>query len=261
VLPTKERLTRAGLFQRAYSARKSVGTPFFSLYVLPRHERSNNAAKTRNQSAKTSLASPVEAQELAKIQSVALPLVGFVVAKKVSKSACLRNRVKRRLREAYRLLRLSDPELSQELAQWYAMVFVVHSKAFEASWTELRDAVSESIVKAGVKHGAHKAGSNQGRSHGTRPGIQGKGPQGNSQSNGQSSGQSSSQSSGQSNSQSNDQSTNQSSNQSSNQSRQDGSPGNRQNSIQGGQSNNPGRTRAEKPQSDEMVRMNNESDV
>jgi len=233
VLPTKERLTRAGLFQRAYSARKSVGTPFFSLYVLPRHERSNNAAKTRNQSAKTSLASPVEAQELARIQSVALPLVGFVVAKKVSKSACLRNRVKRRLREAYRLLRLSDPELSRELAQWYAMVFVVHSKAFEASWTELRDAVSESIVKAGVKHGANKAGSNQGRGRDTRPAVQGSGP--------------------------NDRQSDRPSD------RQSGSPShslsNRPESIQGGQSKSQGRTRAEKPLSDEMVRMNNESDV
>ncbi|MFX7025311.1 ribonuclease P protein component, partial [Acinetobacter baumannii] len=48
--------------------------------------------------------------------------MGFVVAKKVSKSACLRNKVKRRIREAYRLMRSSDPEIRQELAQWYAMV-------------------------------------------------------------------------------------------------------------------------------------------
>ncbi len=161
MLPTKERLTRAGLFQRAYSARKSVGTPFFSLYVLPRHDRGRTPPKPRNQSAKTSLASPGNEQELAKIQSTALPLVGFVVAKKVSKSACLRNKAKRRLREAYRLLRLSDPELLQELAQWYAMVFVVHSKAFEATWTELRDAVSKSIVRAGSKHGLSKVNKSQ----------------------------------------------------------------------------------------------------
>ncbi len=161
MLPTKERLTRAGLFQRAYSARKSIGTPFFSLYVLPRHDRGRTPPRARNQSAKTSLASPGNEQELAKIQSAALPLVGFVVAKKVSKSACLRNKAKRRLREAYRLLRLSDPDLVQELAQWYAMVFVVHSKAFEATWTELRDAVSESIVRAGTKHGLSKVNKSQ----------------------------------------------------------------------------------------------------
>ncbi len=113
-------------------------------------------AKTKNQSAKTSLASPVQTTDLARIQSAALPLVGFVVAKKVSKSACLRNKAKRRLREAYRLLRLSDPGLSQELAQWYAMVFVVHPKAFEASWTELCSAVTDGITRAGVKHGVRK---------------------------------------------------------------------------------------------------------
>lgn len=159
MLPTKERLTRAGLFQRAYSARKSVGTPYFSLYVLPRHDRGKtppSALRSRNQSAKTSLSSPVDGQDLARIQSAALPLVGFVVAKKVSKSACLRNKVKRRIREAYRLMRSSDPEIRQELAQWYAMVFVVHSKAFEATYTELRDAVSDSVVKAGTKHGLSK---------------------------------------------------------------------------------------------------------
>ncbi|MFX5668415.1 ribonuclease P protein component, partial [Acinetobacter baumannii] len=66
------------------------------------------------------------------MQSTALPLVGFVVAKKVCKSACLRNKVKRRIREAYRLLRLSDSQARQELAQWYAMVFVIQPKALEA---------------------------------------------------------------------------------------------------------------------------------
>ncbi|HEY9679961.1 MAG TPA: ribonuclease P protein component [Oculatellaceae cyanobacterium] len=150
MLPTKERLTRAGVFQRAYSARKTVGTPFFSLYVLPRQER-GRGAKIKNQSA-----NPASSAELVKMQPAALPLVGFVVAKKVSKSACVRNKAKRRLREAYRLLRLSNPDLKQELAQWYAMVFVVHAKAFEASWTELQEAVSESIVKAGAKHGVHR---------------------------------------------------------------------------------------------------------
>lgn len=150
MLPTKERLTRAGVFQRAYSARKTVGTPFFSLYVLPRQER-GRGAKIKNQSA-----NQASSAELVRMQPAALPLVGFVVAKKVSKSACVRNKAKRRLREAYRLLRLSNPDLKQELAQWYAMVFVVHAKAFEASWTELQEAVCESIVKAGAKHGVHR---------------------------------------------------------------------------------------------------------
>jgi ribonuclease P protein component len=151
VLPTKERLTRAGVFQRAYSARKTVGSPFFSLYVLPRTDR-GRGTKIKNQSANAA-----GSEELVKMQPAALPLVGFVVAKKVSKSACVRNKAKRRLREAYRLLRLSNPELKQELAQWYAMVFVVHAKAFEASWTELQEAVCDSIVKAGAKHGVHRA--------------------------------------------------------------------------------------------------------
>lgn len=138
MLTSAERLRRSNLFQRTYSAKKSVSTPLFTLYVLPRQPRS--AAK--------------------------LPLAGFVVAKKVHNKAAVRNRVKRRVREAYRLLRqqllgqIQDKaagEKSGNLGQWYALVWLIHDKAIAASWQEIYDNVADCIKRANEKHGRRTA--------------------------------------------------------------------------------------------------------
>jgi ribonuclease P protein component len=155
VLPSQERLTRAGLFKRAYTARKTVATPIVTLYVLPRLERGRTQVRTKSlvETRKTTLANSCNSRELARIQVAALPLVGFVVAKKVCKSACVRNKAKRRVREAYRLMRLSSKELRDKLALWYAMVFVVHSKVLDAQWDEIQTAVKECLERAHSKYG------------------------------------------------------------------------------------------------------------
>jgi ribonuclease P protein component len=82
-----------------------------------------------------------------------MPLAGFVIAKKVSKSACKRNRAKRRIREAYRLIRHESPEFCQSLEQWYALVFVMHDKVLVASWEEIRTAVNSCLARAATKFG------------------------------------------------------------------------------------------------------------
>jgi ribonuclease P protein component len=157
VLPSPERLTRAGLFQRAYTARKSINTACLTLYVVPRSDRGKSSPRSKTQSTKTTLASSANSQELARIHVAPLPLVGFVVAKKVCKSACARNRAKRRVREAYRLMRLSNAEFREKLSQWYAMVFVLHSKSLDAPWTDIQNAVLESLNKADAKYGRASA--------------------------------------------------------------------------------------------------------
>lgn len=100
-----------------------------------------------------------------------MPFVGFVVAKKVCKSAVARNRSKRRVREAYRLLTQSNRlaraqaeaqneaivrEEALKLDQWYVLVWVLHSNILAASWDEIKNAVSECLRKAESKFGRQK---------------------------------------------------------------------------------------------------------
>lgn len=122
-----------------------------------------------------------------------MPFVGFVAAKKVLKSAVARNRVKRRVREAYRLLTRSlreghcDPAQAAivktvqntaictdsksesvinpkyKLGQWYVLVFVLHAAALDASWADILKAVDECLNKAEHKYGVMRGGEPGGR--------------------------------------------------------------------------------------------------
>ncbi len=121
MLPDAERLRRASLFQRTYAGRKSISSPLLTLYVLPRQPRSNPR----------------------------LPLVGFVVGKKVHTRAVRRNQIKRRVREAYRSLRLLQPGLKQ----WYSMVWVINAAALEASFEDLGNTLAAMIEQAEKKYG------------------------------------------------------------------------------------------------------------
>ncbi len=120
MLPSAERLRRQSLFERAYKARMVINADAFSLYVVPRR--------------------PATGKSL-------LPLAGFVVGKKVSKSSCVRNRIKRQLRESYRLVRRSF-----ELNQLYALVFVIHPQALHMTWDQLNSALLSSLDRAKKKY-------------------------------------------------------------------------------------------------------------
>jgi ribonuclease P protein component len=123
VLPDTERLRRSSLIQRTYAGRKKINASLFTAYVLPRQARSQPR----------------------------LPLVAVVASKKVHKSAVYRNRVKRRVREAYRRVRDGDPRLKQI----YSLVWVIHARAVDASWSEILESVSETSARINSKY-AHK---------------------------------------------------------------------------------------------------------
>lgn len=132
MLPSVERLRRAGVFQRAYNRRMVVSTSVLSLYVLPKEKKTSERGKSNWR-----------------------PLAGFVVAKKVSKSSCKRNRAKRRIREVYRLLRTAIFEGKRQdiaLQDWYALVFVAHDRAIQADYNEIKESVTDVLVRASSKN-------------------------------------------------------------------------------------------------------------
>jgi len=141
VLPDSERLRKSGLFQRVYNARKSVNSDLFTLYVLPRQAKS----------------------------APRLPLTGFVVAKKTLNKACHRNRAKRRVREAYRIIKNELNSLSAEetdkvsklahIKQWYAIVWVVQSDVLKAEYAEIAKSIRHCLDRANQKFGAKRASS------------------------------------------------------------------------------------------------------
>lgn len=182
LLPANERLRKSSVFQRAYTGRKNVNTRLVTLYVVPR-AKSERKAPGANSSSLS--------------YATRMPFVGFVAAKKVLKSAVARNRVKRRVREAYRLLTrslrdghsdsagaaveksvqntaictesnsVSKPESAAKpkykMGQWYVLVFVLHAAALEASWAEILKAVDECLNKAEHKYGVMRGGEPGGK--------------------------------------------------------------------------------------------------
>jgi len=132
VLPSAERLRRASVFKRAYSKRIAVSSPILTLYVLPKEGKKSSR------------------------KGGWLPLAGFVVSTKVSKSACKRNRARRRIREAYRALRTEYQAGSQDglrLDNLYAVVFVGHEPALTATFKEIEKAVFDALTRAARKFG------------------------------------------------------------------------------------------------------------
>ena len=147
MLPAHERLRKTSVFQRAYAARNSVSFGCGTLYVLHRRPPGGKpGAKAR----------PEAAVKVKSGNQLKLPLVGFSISKKVFKSACKRNRAKRRVREAYRLVKNGfDENFRQEAAmhRWYALVYVINPTALTLGFTEIAAAIRESLIKAGKKFG------------------------------------------------------------------------------------------------------------
>jgi ribonuclease P protein component len=119
MLPRQERLTRSSEFAYVYRRKKSVANSLLILYVGR------------------------------KKQDISVPTrAGFVVGKKVHKSAVKRNKIKRRLREAYReLSRREDFRLKES----ENLIFIARPAIIESDYHEIFSAVKNCVKKADKK--------------------------------------------------------------------------------------------------------------
>ena len=123
MLPKSERLRKSAVIQKTYAGTK-ISHSLFSVYALRRRTGSRSY----------------------------LPLIAFVVGKKVHLKATRRNLVKRRLRQAYREIRQDLPELKQ----WYSMVLVGRAKINSAGWDEVKSSLHKAMTCLNSKLGENK---------------------------------------------------------------------------------------------------------
>ncbi len=117
MLPAEQRLRYNQDFRRLYARGRSHVHPLAILYVLRRPTDDKCVSQERR--------------------------IGFVVSKKQG-DAVIRNRIKRRLREAVRL-RLSDLREGP-----FDLAFVGRSRAKNAPWPDVENAIGELLRRAGL---------------------------------------------------------------------------------------------------------------
>ncbi len=122
MLPREERLTKNTEFSFVYRKRKSVANALLILYVG--NKKQNNEIPTR---------------------------AGFVVGKKVHKSAVKRNKIKRRLREAYKDLRKKE---DFRLKDYSSLIILARPAIIESDYNKIYNALEDCIKKAIKRFGA-----------------------------------------------------------------------------------------------------------
>lgn len=144
MLPARQRLRDNRDFRRIYAHGRSYVHSLAVLYVLRRTGESIQEASGRR--------------------------IGFVVSKKQGKAA-VRNRIKRRLREA---VRIQIPGLREGP---FDLIFVARGRLRTAIWSEVRAAVDTLLNNAGMlppsREGPGIAGSGPERAEGEETGAGG----------------------------------------------------------------------------------------
>ena len=122
MLPKEERLTKNTEFSFVYRKRKSVANSLLILYVG--NKKQDNTMPTK---------------------------AGFVVGKKVHKSAVKRNKIKRRLREAYKDLRKKE---DFRLKDYRNLIVIARPAIIESDYNKIYNALENCIKKASKRFGA-----------------------------------------------------------------------------------------------------------
>ncbi|MGD9579909.1 MAG: ribonuclease P protein component [Vampirovibrionia bacterium] len=117
MLPKIERLKKNEDFSKVFRLKCSVATNNLITYVAPRNIDS----------------------------TLEYPKVGFVVAKKVTKKATGRNKIKRRLREAYRAIKNKDLEAVKEFG---SIIFIARPSIIDSNYNDIYKNIELCLKKA-----------------------------------------------------------------------------------------------------------------
>lgn len=117
MLPKNERLRKNKDFERVFKYKCSVSTLSVVAYIEPKDPASNDC----------------------------LPCAGFIIGKKIHKKANKRNKVKRRMREAYRKLREENPELIKD---FNAIIFIARLPILELDYFQIYENIFKCLKKA-----------------------------------------------------------------------------------------------------------------
>ena len=120
MLPKSERLKKSSEFSAVYNQKRSVANSLLILYTGRKKTSADIATK-----------------------------VGFVVAKKISKKATRRNRIKRLMREAYRNIRKNE-NINPE---WQRLIFIARAGMLEINYKQVYDAIVDCLKKAQKRYG------------------------------------------------------------------------------------------------------------
>lgn len=117
MLPKQERLLEETDFKKLFKFKCSIATPNLVAYVVLNKQPDNNE----------------------------LPKVGFVVGKKVDKRSTKRNKIKRHLRESYKLIRKTYPEIVKPFT---LIVFIAKPSMQDKNYMQVYQDVNTCLKKA-----------------------------------------------------------------------------------------------------------------
>lgn len=122
MLTKKERLKDRYLFNLAFKKKQKLHSNLVSLYYL--FKRSQNASNDSD-----------------------ITQNAFVTGLNISKKATIRNRIKRRMREAYQSIRKSECIDITGLSRFQCLIWIAHPSVIDATFVEIKGTIKNLLIK------------------------------------------------------------------------------------------------------------------
>ncbi len=120
MLPKRYRLRKNAEFVATYAQKKYVLSSYFALHIGKQKPFEDYISK-----------------------------VAFVVSKKIDKRATVRNKIKRKMREAYKNLIIENPEYQK----WISLIFLAKKPCIDANFQKIKEEMQYNLKKAVKKYG------------------------------------------------------------------------------------------------------------